>query len=559
MSALTSVSGQTTEPQTFPVFNPPFQHFTHFFTPATTTPAPHYFRLQIPSQHPSTVLIMSSSNSPVSSLPTELLGEIFMWSTTSQTRLQPHPHRALASKSIPTNATVIFDTTALSISLVSSTWRAIALCSADLWTTMKVHGPSLVALDLVKLYLSRAGTSALFALELTQTTDSRFYLDIGQIVQPPSRDSKEVELEVKYTDAIFDLWFAHAERWQSIFLDYQCSPPPLTLIHAPATRFPHLKDVALHYGTNQTSRNQFMFEKFWDTMHTLPTLRSTYWEYGHMLSTPFSQLAEFTLQACSLVELCDILKQCHQLEHLTIEMFAFDRQDNNLDRPRINSFLVPSLKVLHMRNHGDSSRAQALLRKITTPHLDELAIRYVPPSFLKDTLSNFLRRSGCSLRSLILGQRCADEQILRNLRLAEKDHLLDKLERLELVGYFPTSIFRLLNVRYRSTVPTSSQPLVCTSWNINPSMLRYSLHVPFPSLVALKVGWCSVPGDGVIGQMLLDRAKAGSRLWCLECEVRAYKYLLPEGMVFSRRKDEKLLRKVKEEFGSSKVNVIYRL
>lgn len=498
------------------------------------------------------------SSCSIAEFPAELLREIFVLSTTKQPRLQPRPRRAsvlLASLILETDDT--FDASAITISQVCGHWRAVSLDFAELWATMRVYSPSLVALERIELYLRRSGTSTPLTLELSQSTHSKYYLNIGQVLQPPARDTQEVEREVKYTEAILALWSDHMERWRSIYLDFQSSPPPLTLINVSAARLPLLRDVAIHYGTRQTSHNQAMFEIFWNTVHTLPTLRTTYWEYGHIPSAPFRQLTKFTLRQSFLYEIYEILSQCHQLQDLTIQEYLFRESGTTFGPQERVPLDLPYLNSLSIKNQGDSRQTQFLLGKIIVPTLEVLEIRNIPRDFPKGTLANFLAQSRCSLRSLVLGELSSNGCVLKNVRIAEQASHLDSLEKLAVIGSFSPSILRLLNVRYRSTT-SSSQALACTSWNIDMSMLSYSLHVPFPSLATLKVDSCSFPKDGVIGQMLLDRAKAGSTLSRLDCNLWACRYRFPDGKLpWQRKKDAKLIKRFEEEFGSSNINVIH--
>ncbi|TFK68581.1 hypothetical protein BDN72DRAFT_841556 [Pluteus cervinus] len=446
-----------------------------------------------------------STSSPATSIPTELLGEIFEWSTTLAPRLQPH-HPLIAP--LPK-----FDTTALVISQVSSTWRTIALTSPRLWTTMAVYNPSATALNLVNFYLSRAGSTELLALYLTEQDALKdYYFGLG----PPRRPGDK---EWRYTEAILRMWLKYTHRWQSIFFDFRGGPLPLALMSLDASvlTVPNLRDVAIHDGIVRAPQTKQLFNDLWNKLHTLPTLRTTYWEYGHTFSAPFFQLTAFTLRDTSLDKLCKILQQSERLENLTIEWLEVYpvHTDADLATTSTGAVTVPNLQILNLENLADTSleRTQALLKHLITPRLQELIIERIPALSLypQSTLSDFLSQSKCSLRTLVLGKRCSEIQTLDILRFANENHLLDHLERLTMKGAFAQNVLDLFHVHRPGIPPTTSS-----------RRGDFFPDIPFPSLLNLKIGFCRAPTDGRISEILIERAKAGAGIRLFECCVTSF-------------------------------------
>ncbi|TFK67786.1 hypothetical protein BDN72DRAFT_76172 [Pluteus cervinus] len=410
---------------------------------------------------------------PIAKVPTELLREIFGLSTTREPWLQPHPNGEL-----PT-----FDTSALSISCVSYTWRAIALYSPELWTTMAVYNPSPKALDLANLYLSRAGSGTPLSLFLTERAVRSW----------PNRESDDDEHHNESPMALIDLWLLQAERWQSLYFHFRGGPVPASLMSTPPDKFPLLRDVAIHPGPSGNFHERCILSKFWDNINSLPTLRTAHWGSGVPLSAPFKQLTTFSLCRVPLATAYEVLRRCHRLEHFTIE---FEYGEEALSHLHMAAPIrLPLLRILHLGTDKDSTRTETFLRNISTPRLQELVLHRIPPA----ALESILKRSKCTLRSLIIHFVSPRKRIIQCLRSLEGMGLLDGLERLELRGYYPNSIFRLFQIS-RAPVP----------------------RITFPSLLSLQVGSANSPSDGKIGEMLLSRAKAGVCLRLFSCNVLAF-------------------------------------
>ncbi|TFK70662.1 hypothetical protein BDN72DRAFT_896242 [Pluteus cervinus] len=473
-------------PPSPPLYYPPSYLNTrvplHPQPPQFYSPQPHISSLQTIQQmsHIELSLALASLTS-VHHMPAEILHEIFEWSITG---LEPHEYHT-------------FDTTAFCIAHVSRLWRYIALRSPRLWANMAVFHPSSAALKLIEVYLSRAGSTTLLKLHLSQREAYHSdYLIPGKVAK--YRDDM-----VHFRKAILDLWLSYSTRWQSIDFDFGENALPSPLMEAQPERLPYLQDVILRHR-NLTAMDDKIYEEFWNRIHKLPMLRNVHWQAAHCISTaPFEQLTACSLPMVSLNEAYEVLRQCRRLESLTADAFMECFGDSELDPSSDPPVALPYLRVLRLNNMAyPAGMLNKFLKNILTPRLEELTILWFPEKVPQRILANFLKRSRCRLRSLILDHTSADKQIVGVLRVANEENLLDSLERLDLRGHYSdNNVFKLFYAPFEGDkVP----------------------QIPFPSLLSLKIGSCVPPRDGKISRMLLSRAKARRRLRVFACLILSF-------------------------------------
>ncbi|TFK60181.1 hypothetical protein BDN72DRAFT_864566 [Pluteus cervinus] len=147
---------------------------------------------------------------PVSTLPIELLQEIFAFSMTMKPSLRIRSSVPMDERKPP-----VFQATALILTWVCSQWRHIALSMPELWGTMSIYTPKSYCVQLVKLYLSRSGEDTPLDLHLRQ----------GDSVDNSVYHYPEKVPEHKVTADILKLWVPQAHRWRSISLAMTYTAP----------------------------------------------------------------------------------------------------------------------------------------------------------------------------------------------------------------------------------------------------------------------------------------------------------------------------------------------
>ncbi|TFK67784.1 hypothetical protein BDN72DRAFT_898690 [Pluteus cervinus] len=415
---------------------------------------------------------------PISTIPIELLQEIFTFSMT----VKPDPP-IRASIPMDEREPPIFQATALILTWVCSQWRQIALSMPELWGTMNIYKPKDHCVDLVKIYLSRAGDS----------TPLHLYLRQGRVLNRRAYDQFP---EHGVTVDILRLWVPEAHRWKSIFLDMSYTPPLHELPNIPSGALSGLQEAHLHFSETPQHSNT-VIKWLWDNIFLSPALRTAYWHdfvYG-LPPAPFSQLSEFELLAPTADELLSILPSCQRLRRLKVDLLSSATHSMTRIGPII---FLPSLQYFQL-DFGEHS--MCILDQISAPVLRELVIsdsRQMPFSEVR-SLEQFLQRSRCSLRALRLQQRQVDDEthLIRYFTHASK-HLAG-LEVLRLDCDMLTERAISLFV---------------------PHIVAGTISIPFPCMVDLQL--CDlVSRDGVISSMVESRSAAGAPLWVFLCRVRS--------------------------------------
>ncbi|TFK59328.1 hypothetical protein BDN72DRAFT_883997 [Pluteus cervinus] len=450
--------------------------------------------------------------SPITSLPVELFQEISALAVAKE-----HSPSSQTPGEIPE-----FDPTAIHIASVCRTWRAIALSSPPLWTAMTIYGPTIKAVNAVKLYFSRAGNTAPFTLYLSHTI---MHGAIGDALEGRRRADEEAA----HAEAIMDLWFAHVARWRSISFDFSLGPPPAVLLGASTKELGNIRDVS--FSSTYGNQNSKKLEGFWDNLFASSSLRTVHWGSpiikGFMMPGPFVQLTGLTLSEMPPTELFEILRyQGHCLEHLTIEHFSYWGWGDDIE-----PVIVPRLRELVIKDSWSLDSLPRFLDKLSTPALEELALHAIPQGCPKDLLRNFLARSGCTIRRLSLQGAWGPEDmdILQQVVNGEDNEgsgvgYLDQLERLSFGG--------------------------CLDWNI--LQPRRDLHtdivrVPFPVLHTLEAS--PALEDGVVGQVFLDREAAGVGIWSYNFNYLGQQTGYRSGSKENYPRDEEAFRELEERCG----------
>ncbi|TFK67783.1 hypothetical protein BDN72DRAFT_960761 [Pluteus cervinus] len=438
---------------------------------------------------------------PISTIPIELLQEIFAFSMTKK----PYP-RIAASMSQDERDPAGFQATALILTWVCSQWRQIALSMPELWGTMTIYKPKSYCVDLVKVYLSRAGRS----------TSLNLYLRQGHVANRHAYGFPDDFPEHKVTLEILKLWVPQAHRWKSIFLDMTYTPPLHELPKIPPGALSRIQDAHLHFS-ERPQHSKAVVDWLWDNIFQSPALRTAYWRdlKPALPPAPFSQLFEFRLFAPTADELFSILPSCQRLKRLKVDIFAGETHPLTRSGPVI---VLPSLEYFQLDVNEHST---CILDHLSAPILRELIIsdsRQTPFSEVH-SLEQFLQRSRCVLRTLHLDQRVDDDgYVIQYFSCAAK--YLASLEVLSVDC-------DMLSERFVSLLV--------------PQIVKDKIYIPFPSLVDLELSR-AVTQDGFISFMLKSRFAAGAPLWAFVCRIK-YQLSAPIG----HPKDEAALGKLQED------------
>ncbi|TFK59408.1 hypothetical protein BDN72DRAFT_865172 [Pluteus cervinus] len=397
---------------------------------------------------------------PVSTLPIELLREIFAFSVTKR----PAP-RVRASLPRDEREPPGFQATALILTWVCSQWRQIALSMPELWGTMIIYQPKKYCVELIKVYLSRSGDTTLLDLHLRQNArrDYRAYRDFESCP------------EHKVTVEIFKLWIAQAHRWRSIFLFMTYTPPSYELPTIPGDALCSLEEADLRF-LETPGDSKVVIGGLWANILRSPALRTAYWRNlrTKLPAAPFSQLSEFGPFLPTVDEFLTLLPSCHRLRCLSID--TSNASHNPASTPLESTIILPYLECLNLDIDKDSSN---VLEWLTAPVLRELRIRDTRDAAFAevDSLERFLDHSGCTLRALHLKQERMEDEMPVVKYFSQASHRLVGLESCSLTILDATLSERAISL-------------------FTPQVGDNTLLVPFPSLVDLEF-YNIVANDGI--------------------------------------------------------------
>ncbi|TFK69760.1 hypothetical protein BDN72DRAFT_897056 [Pluteus cervinus] len=420
---------------------------------------------------------------PISTLPVELLQEIFAFSMTIKPSPRIRPSIPLEERNPP-----VFQATALILTWVCSQWRHIALSLPELWGTMSIYAPKSYCVQLVKLYLSRSGDDTPLNLRLRQNArrDYRAYRDFESCP------------EHKVTVEIFKLWIAQAHRWRSIFLYMTYTPPSYELPTIPADALCSLEEADLFFR-ERARDNEVVIGGLWANILRSPALRTAYWHdiHSELPAAPFSQLCEFGPFCPTVDEFLTLLPSCHRLRCLSVD--TSKASHNPASTPLESTIILPYLECLNLSIAKNSPN---VLEWLTAPVLRELKIRDTRDAAFDevDSLERFLDHSGCTLRALRLRQERMEDEMPVIKYFSQASHRLVGLESCSLTILDATFSERAISL-------------------FTPQVVDNTLLVPFPSLVDLEF-YKVVAKDGVLSSMIHSRAAAGAPLWAFDCTVR---------------------------------------
>jgi len=401
--------------------------------------------------------------SPIRRIPTEMLSEIFNHCLSRDKYLSPRP-----------------DKPPLLLAQVSKTWRAVALSTPQLWTSISISlSPTSAHPDphLIQQWIDRSGSRPL-----------SFHI-------AESIHQDNMTAEALTSARVLDLFIPYYLRWQNVFLEYQdwrldtglsrvldkVSPPLLESLHL-------ARDWWRPIDTEQLL-----------LLLSAPRLRKITWTSNTTLMSlvvPFAQLTELFLERPILMEEClSILRDSPNLVSCQFLVLAtVGSLTPSTDSPR----LTPMVHNLRSLDLTAEMGLGGFLDLLELPHLAELTLGRIgrfPPLANENQFwpqaqfTSLLSRSKCSLEQLHL---C-------DMDLSPSD-MIDCLQQVS------PSLERLILANDGRTPHASVTDDVLKLLTYRPDLMALGELPPLcPKLEFVKFWGCSSSTDGVLADMIESR------------------------------------------------------
>ncbi|KAJ7140959.1 hypothetical protein C8R44DRAFT_239315 [Mycena epipterygia] len=315
---------------------------------------------------------------PISRLPPDVLGEIFMWSLCANGFQSLNSRGRLALEP-------------LMVSHVSSRWRDVAISTPSLWSTIWVDRPREAHVPMVELWLERSRRCPLI-IYLRQTIPA---LPGQQLQSMP--DPREYDL----TDEILFLLGEHLHRWKRVtFLFYNHAQRSLLNLPEVPAAAPLLEHVQMAVKT-WDSDSRLTIERI---MYSYASVKSIV--VHPLMSQDFLcwerlSVLEAAQLGCPVGNYLKVLAHCPSLRRAEIRCTQ-DHVDTPFVAPPRRARL-PDLYSLTV--HADRVDLCPLLDNLILPKLEGLVFRYLQaPRRSNDpqALQRLLARSDCVLQRFSL-------------------------------------------------------------------------------------------------------------------------------------------------------------
>lgn len=326
--------------------------------------------------------------SPVRRIPIEILSEIFRLSCLPEKGISMFEHSIVDYMS--------------TLSTVCVAWRNTAHATPQLWSSLslslsKPHKPLMGEVGWVSNWMNRS-----------QGLPVDLYLDLM------TRGLK--------ADQFLELAFSFGHKLRLLNLK-GCLSFCLHLLGLPHSSLPQLERVFLEVwfddwsdfsdwpGPNEVDHDVIpqQIEIFLGApkLQCIELIDGTRYQLIKRFGLPLEGLTSLKLTHCinqpDIDNLMDILCRCKDLNHLRIDL-APDSLTGLVFFDEGFSMFLPSLKSLDVSAHDTQSNGVNLINCLTTPHIEELTLRYHSQElhgFHMD-LINFQHRSATAISSLIL-------------------------------------------------------------------------------------------------------------------------------------------------------------
>ncbi|KAK6972031.1 F-box domain-containing protein [Favolaschia claudopus] len=310
---------------------------------------------------------------PVLTLPTEIIGEIFI------RFLPPYPE--------PPPLTGILSPTCLTH--ICPAWRNIALSTPALWRA---------------IHLDHAAVDDWLQAKETVTSLLPLWLE----------RSSPYPLSIRVFDydastPLFTPLFRHQARWEHF--EATCNHAGMFFMPALNSPMPLLRSLSLHFSTGNPAAVRSIFRD-------APLLRTVSLDDGGSLSIalPWSQLTCLNLRCLYPEECLWIFRHASRLIHCTVDLWggSQDSQEENEYAP--GDIVLPWLETFVIRPSSDTDAG--FLSHLVMPALLHLELPEVFLTWSKDDptpyLKTFLSQSGCRLQELHIWYSSAPETVYRD-------------------------------------------------------------------------------------------------------------------------------------------------
>ncbi|KAF8335203.1 hypothetical protein F5887DRAFT_989397, partial [Amanita rubescens] len=305
----------------------------------------------------------------INQLPCEILAEVF-WNCVSETTW-------MSCASAP-----------LLLCRVCSSWRALALATPKIWTTIRINicnstmNPS-VAAHVTDAWLKRSQSLPLTLLHL----------------QVPSSYSPASWTRIKtaLVKASLSVLYAHSSRWQDVTLDLHTFQ---------LSSFPRLDTLCLRSFHLKGSHHKFMKLPFESSL-----LTKLSWPFPLDPSTnpqiPWSQISHLhILTGMTYFSATEIIRLCPQLEEFSAMFVHYAPTNNRLPRqPLVENFHLRRLKIVVY------DVCRPFFESLTLPALEEFDytfgggdVRRFTRHSVQPELPRLLTRLKCKLKKLRLSR-----------------------------------------------------------------------------------------------------------------------------------------------------------
>ena len=329
----------------------------------------------------------SISPPPISSLPPELLCDIFQhYVDEGESSVDRRPNPWVSALTTGLAGTV----NPIVLGHVCSHWRIISLSMPTLWSSLAIHRPNLSQVQQVRVWLERSGSCPL-NLFISHAVD-------GDATQHAA------------TRDILALFVKHSHRWRSIGFVFQDRPPSSygELLKLPPGAMSGLESAYI----DLPSRSHADADKLWDVIYSSPSLRRVDWGGRYKFSAatlsantvPWTQLTHMTMQGVddlTVDEFLDILQACRELLELDVSVSWPET-----GRIRPSYVVIPKLRICRITAWKYNSAV--ILNRVSFPALSCLSLvhargrKNVGQPASCSYITEFLRRSGCELRTVCL-------------------------------------------------------------------------------------------------------------------------------------------------------------
>nr|GAT45220.1 predicted protein [Mycena chlorophos] len=365
---------------------------------------------------------------------------------------------------------------AVVLSSVCRHWHAVALATAELWTSIPLeidrHRPKKTAKG-VKLWMARSKTQPL-ALRLSPVSDpGDMFSDQADAWWDKVYDFEEYLLPVV---------LLHRARWQHLEVSV-----PLSVLrracNADIKPLPELTHLSLapmqeaerwDSADSQESVSLFKMAPKLQSLH-LTVENTTDFQWIERIAMPYLQLTTFIGTGFTPSECLAMLRLMPNLVHCA---FSVSARDSDYDDERLP---MEHLKTLQLCSAAPTARPQSILEELTLPRLEALSVGRDDGRVLSWVLVHLIERSACTIRFFSCEELNPED-------VPECLDALPNIETLELLNYAQDAAVRALRHLYAGvTGYAAPQPRWKTLESLTLVCRKQLHHGDFPFTFLLEL------------------------------------------------------------------------